>query len=69
MRCVFSVMDERKNGIILDPYFGSGTTLIAARILGYGFIGVDISQDCCNYADERIRNYKNEEKFAVEEMS
>lgn len=69
IRCIYSVMDEKKNGIVIDPYCGSGTTLVAAKILGYDFIGIDISQDYCNFADERVNSYKNEEKFALEEMA
>ena len=37
VRCIYSVMDGKKEGIVLDPYFKSGTTLVAAKILGYDF--------------------------------
>ncbi len=69
VRCIYSVMDNKKGGIILDPYCGSGTTLVAAKILGYDFIGIDISQDYCQFAKKRIKNFKNEEKLAQEELS
>ncbi len=68
-RCIYSVMDDKKNGIILDPYCGSGTTLVAAKILGYDFIGIDISQDYCQFAKKRIENFKDEEKFVQEELA
>lgn len=69
IRCIYFIMDENKNGIVIDPYCGSGTTLVAAKILGYDFIGIDISQDYCTFASTRINNYKNEEKFALEEIA
>ncbi len=69
VRCIYSVMDGKKEGIVLDPYCGSGTTLVAAKILGYDFIGIDISEEYCKFAEDRLKNYKNEEIFAKEEMA
>jgi len=42
-------------GIVLDPFIGSGTTAIAAIELGRKFIGFDISEEYCKLANERIR--------------
>lgn len=42
--------------IILDPFMGSGTTAVAAETLGRDWIGMDISEDYCNMATERIKN-------------
>jgi len=33
----------RKNGIVLDPFAGSGTTLITANLLGINAIGIDVN--------------------------
>lgn len=39
---------------ILDPFCGSGTTLVAAKKLGRHFLGFEISDDYCRIARERI---------------
>ena len=41
--------------IVLDPFIGSGTTAIAAVAARRDWIGLDISEDYCNVARERIR--------------
>lgn len=42
------------DGIVLDPFMGSGTTALAAIKLGRQFIGFDISEEYCKLAEERI---------------
>lgn len=39
---------------ILDPYAGSGTTGVAARVFGRGFVGYERDQNCARIARERI---------------
>jgi len=67
-RVIYSIMDER-HGIVIDPYCGSGTTLVAAKILKHDFIGIEISAEYINFAEERLRNLKQEEKFVKEEIA
>jgi site-specific DNA-methyltransferase (adenine-specific) len=42
--------------IILDPFMGSGTTGIQAKLLNRNFIGIEISQKYFDIADKRIYN-------------
>lgn len=41
-------------GVVLDPFIGSGSTAVAAKKLGRNYIGIDISEEYCNLAEERI---------------
>jgi modification methylase len=61
-------MDEKK-GVVIDPYCGSGTTLVAAKILGHDFIGTEISDEYIKFAENRLRNYESELKVAEEEIA
>jgi len=49
------------SGIVFDPFMGSGTSAIAAKILNRDWLGVDKSQDYCDMALNRYTNfnYKN----------
>jgi DNA modification methylase len=42
--------------IVLDPMCGSGTTLKMAKVLSRNFIGIDISEEYCEIARERVLN-------------
>ena len=43
------------DGVVLDPFCGSGTTLVAARNLGRHYVGIDIAEEYCEIARERLR--------------
>ena len=52
-----------KGGVILDPYMGSGSTGVAAKLGGFIFIGMEQDVDYFNIGKARINNYKQYQKF------
>lgn len=42
--------------IVLDPFCGSGTTLVAANLLGRNAIGIDVSEEAIDLTKERLKN-------------
>ena len=44
--------------IVLDPFMGSGTTAMAAETAKRDWVGIDISEDYCKLARERIAALK-----------
>lgn len=54
-------------GMVLDPYLGSGSTMVAALLEGRSCIGIDISRDYCVDAQERVRNSLGESAMPVTE--
>lgn len=49
---------------VLDPFCGSGTTLVAAKLLGRHFTGIDVSADAVSLSRKRLDNpVKSESKL------
>jgi len=47
-----------KNDIVLDPFAGSGTSLVAAQILERRWIGIELSPNYCQVAQTRVDYFK-----------
>lgn len=43
-----------KNGIVLDPFLGSGTTSVVAKKLGRNFIGIEMNEEYCVWTEKRL---------------
>lgn len=41
---------------IIDPFMGSGTTILAAKIVGRDAVGIELSEEYYNIASKRIEN-------------
>lgn len=50
------VISSTNAKIILDPFMGSGTTALVAKDLDRQFVGIDISPEYCEMAQERLMN-------------
>ena len=54
------------NGIVLDPFCGSGTTGIACKLEGFDFVGMEQDAEYCKIAEARINNYQEESEEPLE---
>ena len=64
----YNKRENKKGRVVIDPYCGSGTTLVAAKILGHHYIGIDISKEYAELSIKRLKNYKKEIKDVKEEL-
>ena len=55
---ISAVENNGKKLTVYDPYFGSGTTGVAAELCGYNWIGTDISDTYIEMAYKRIAKNK-----------
>jgi len=46
----------QEKDIVLDPFVGSGTTTLAAKLLNRHYIGIEIKPEYCEIAKERLRS-------------
>jgi site-specific DNA-methyltransferase (adenine-specific) len=46
--------------LVLDPFVGSGTTVVAAKRLGRDYIGIDLSKSYVKHTRTRLANVQNE---------
>ena len=52
------------NGIVLDPFCGSGTTGVACKLDGFHFVGLEQDTEYAKIAEARITNYEPEVSIA-----
>jgi site-specific DNA-methyltransferase (adenine-specific) len=63
-RIIQLVTDE--GDTVLDPFCGSGTTLVAAKLLNRKYIGIDISEEAIALTQKRLENPIKSESRAME---
>lgn len=50
----FIKLFTQEGDLVLDPFLGSGTTALAAKLLGRRYLGIDINEEYCEIARERV---------------
>lgn len=53
----------RKNGIVLDPFTGSGSTLIACIKNNYQFVGIEKEEEYCKITEARLKPFLEQLKL------
>jgi site-specific DNA-methyltransferase (adenine-specific) len=53
-KLILTLVPKSPDNIILDPFAGSGTTLVAAQQLGYHFIGMEIEEKYVEIIEKRL---------------
>lgn len=46
--------EPSEQDLVLDPFVGSGTTAEAAKLLGRRYLGIDLSPEFYELAEERV---------------
>lgn len=54
-RLVKMLVPSKSEHVVLDPFCGHGTTLLAARNSGVSYVGIDIDRNCIEAAAERLQ--------------
>jgi len=52
----FIEISSNEGDLVLDPFLGSGSTAVAAKMLQRNFIGYELNEEFCNMANERINS-------------
>jgi DNA modification methylase len=50
-----------KDGVCLEPFAGSGTTLVACKLEGIDFVGIEQEPEYVNIANKRIALTKDKQ--------
>ena len=54
-----------ENQIVLDPFCGSGTSLLAAAMLNRFYIGIELEKDYYNNAKKRLDEFANDDQANI----
>ncbi len=68
-RIIISLLRNKRKAIILDPYIGSGTTAVATKLLGFDYVGIDLSINYIKEAKNRLKHAENEHNLIEKENS
>ena len=56
-------VSSNQNDIVLDPFMGSGTTAVIAKILNRGYIGFEVNKEYIDKSSKRLKNLDFEKEL------
>jgi ubiquinone/menaquinone biosynthesis C-methylase UbiE len=66
VRALLNVMGLERGEVVLDPFIGSGTTAVEAKLLGINCIGIDVSKVCIMVSRAKTQSVDVVEKIEKE---
>jgi site-specific DNA-methyltransferase (adenine-specific) len=58
MRYLCKLLKQPGRGILLDPFMGTGSTLLGARAVGWRAVGIELDEHYCEIAVRRLKKQK-----------
>ena len=58
-RLIEFFVPKKSHNIVLDPFAGSGTTLVAAKMLGHPYVGIEIEKTYIRLIDKRLADIES----------
>ena len=55
--------------VVADPFCGTGTTMVAAKLLGFNYLGIDISDQYVQFTKNRLNNFEQEREEIQDEIA
>lgn len=68
-RIIYSLTDDDEDVVVIDPFCGSGTTMVASKLLNKKYIGIDISKEYVDMTNKRLENYLTEKEKVDKELA
>jgi len=56
------------NGIVIDPFAGSGTTGIACKLEGFNAVLIEKEKEYCDIGKSRIDAWQQEKKISTNQL-
>lgn len=56
-------LGSRPGDVVLDPFLGSGTTALAAKLLNRDYIGIELEREYAEIAQARIKTIEKQQKL------
>lgn len=67
-RIIYAILEDRP-GTVIDPFCGTGTTLVAAKLLDKNYLGIEISPEYVAYTEQRLAQAHTEKATVHKEIA